>query len=65
MMMFDDGFANAKAFLEQMSSELHMNLEPRTVHLLYLNGIYIPQSYALQMIVDRLIPIINDIVSAG
>ena len=67
MMLFDDGFANAENFLEKMKEELY--LQPNdslptggSLHLLYLNNIYIPQSYVLFSIIDGLKVIYNDIV---
>ena len=69
MMLFDDGFANCEAFLEKMKGDLldnhHLAKELPGVgvmHLLYLNGVYIPQSYILFNIVEKLEEIYKDIL---
>ena len=68
-MLFDDGFANCEAFLEKMKGDLldnhHLAKELPGVgvmHLLYLNGVYIPQSYILFNIVEKLEEIYKDIL---
>ena len=70
MMLFDDGFANAENFLEKMKEELYLQLNDSlptggSLHLLYLNNIYIPQSYVLFSIIDGLKVIYNDIVKTA
>lgn len=64
MMLFDDGFANAKSFLEKAQEDLLVdkNSFGNTLHLLVLNGIYIPQSVVLTRIVRQLKLVYNDIV---
>jgi len=68
MMLFDDGFANAEAYLQRMKDELNLN-ESETLpsggslHLLYLNNIYVPQSYVLFNIINQLKNIYNDIIT--
>ena len=56
MMLFDDGFANCEAFLQKMQEELHTDkaVSGGSLHLLYLNGVYIPQSLLLTKIIDNL-----------
>ena len=65
MMLFDDGFANGKKFLETMENELKAPASSfgTTMHLLTLNGIYIPQSYLLQSIVNNLRTMVNDVMN--
>ena len=59
MMLFDDGFANAQAYLERMKQELQVKDVKElptggSLHLLNLNGIYVPQSYVLFSIIEQL-----------
>lgn len=65
MMLFDDGFADGKKFLESMENELKAPSSSfgTTMHLLTLNGIYIPQSYLLQSIVNNLRTMVNDVMN--
>ena len=63
MMLFDDGFANAENFLKNVSSKLKPGTSfGKTVHLLVLNGVYVPQSFLLKRIVNQLKIIQKDIL---
>ena len=68
MMLFDDGFANAEAFLQRMANELEVKNASElptggSLHLLQLNGIYIPYSYVLTNIIEHLKRVYNDILT--
>lgn len=65
MMLFDDGFANCKGFLDKMADELKVSSTKLTpsLHLLYLNGVYYPQSYILTNVINNLNIVYSDIVS--
>lgn len=62
LMLFDDGFANAKEFLEEMKKLFFQTSGPRQVHLLLLNGTYYLFSFMLQQIYNNLSSIYQDIV---
>lgn len=61
MLMFDEGFANTKPFLDKIKENFG-NATPTTVHLYLLNGAYIPASYILQNIYENLSEIVSDII---
>lgn len=65
MMLFDDGFANCENFLEKMQNELHTDkaVSGGSLHLLYLNGVYIPQSLLLTKIIDNLKIVYSEILN--
>ena len=65
MLLFDDGFANAKEFLEKMKDQIKgikfASKYNGSVHLLYLNGVYIPQSFLLNTIIKNLEQVVQNI----
>lgn len=61
MMLFDDGFANADKFLNSLTEKLRNNA-PGSLHLLYLNDFYIPQSFVLEEICNNLMNLNSAIV---
>lgn len=68
MMLFDDGFANAEAYLKKMQEELQVKSKDElptggSLHLLYLNNVYIPQSYVLFSVIADLKQMYADIIS--
>lgn len=59
MMLFDDGFANCENFINRLVSEFQLSNAKElptggSVHILYLNNIYMPQSYILFNVIDQL-----------
>lgn len=53
MVLFDDGFANGKRFLQQLSNELRA-VAPGALHLIFVNDMYYPQSFILTEICNNL-----------
>ena len=60
MMMFDDGFSSAEAFLQRMKALLNYSA-PRGLHLYQVQTTFIPASYVIQNIYENLTIVTNDI----
>jgi len=60
MVLFDDGFANAKNFLESLSENVRA-AAPGALHLIFVNDLYFPQSYILTEICNNLELVAKDI----
>lgn len=56
MAMFDEGFSNSKPFFNQLLDNFNGN-GPAIVHLYQFNTLYVPQSYMINNICDKLIEI--------
>lgn len=66
LMLFDDGFTSGQKFLEEVKKNLtigNVSFGDKTLHLLYLNNLYYPQSYILQNIYEHLSLIYNQLNS--
>ena len=55
--MFDEGFTVTENYLEKIKSELKSDFfsGPKTLHLYYLNNLYVPESFILTTIYNNLL----------
>lgn len=60
MMMFDDGFANANAYIQKMIAQF--GFMPKLLHLYMIQGRYIPASLVYTSIYNSLLQVYSDIV---
>lgn len=63
MVLFDDGFANGKQFLDSLEANLR-EVTPGALHLLFVNDMYIPQSFILTEICNNLENLASEIKTA-
>lgn len=63
MVLFDDGFANGKQFLDSLDANLRA-VAPGALHLLFVNDMYIPQSFILTEICNNLEGLASEIKTA-
>ena len=54
MMMFDEGFAMSKEFLQQLKAEFHTDLQLNHIFLYQFNTLYVPASYVIKNISENL-----------
>lgn len=57
--MFDEGFTVTENYLEKIKSELKSDFfsGPKTLHLYYLNNLYVPESFILTTIYNNLLQV--------
>lgn len=63
LLMFDDGFANSKNYLEQLTKQLDGFLGQRIVHIYRVSTMYIPASFILDKIAKNLQDMYFDILT--